>query len=342
MHVDEVDLETGMPIPLNFATCAEVARFETSGLEQYGPTREKFKIDLSAVKSRWNKQAAAVFSNEFIAADKYGVSNDDKNRIIQAFLTHIKVIQKKYRENDDEEEAANIKKRDAEVKCNRLMRRRNVSSLTDSSEISTDKPAQLLQRRQKACYIYKEDPSMKRLLPIFLKLTPDAMSGDEEVHEGGDLRYAITNARWRHPSIRTFFRIFDGLHLSTRISEDGRASSGAMPHIRIESNRPDIHERAPPKLPINFYDAEWLNSLQTHERARLDVQPPVNLMVTKEMAMYVMIFVHTVLHQTQGGYVRLSARYKRATARGTVPLPQTHPGLERLCFTGPFGAVVGE
>jgi hypothetical protein len=105
----------------------------------------------------------------------------------------------------------------------------------------------------------------------------EAMSGDETDHEADEPRYAITQLPWRNPVVRPWFRTFDHLHLSTRFGTDDRALPGQFPHPRIESRRVEGHARAVRGLPVNFYNRDWLESLDTFERTTLNVQPGIDL-----------------------------------------------------------------
>jgi hypothetical protein len=109
------------------------------------------------------------------------------------------------------------------------------------------------------------------------------MSGDETDHGHGQTRYAILKAQWRAPDIKTFMKILDLIHLSSRFDSSGRAKRGAFPHRRVPSTRIE-HDAVPvPGLPRNFYDPIWLKSRTKHERHALQIKPDVDLTMTEEV-----------------------------------------------------------
>ena len=136
---------------------------------------------------------------------------------------------------------------------------------------------QLRHRRKEACASYAADPRMRRFLPIWEAMPPEAMSGDETDHDNGRLRYAITQLDWRNPDALEWFRTFDHLHLSTRFGTDDRPTPGQFPHPRVNSQRMEHRARPVKGLPRNFYDAEWLQTLDQFEYNALDIRPEVDL-----------------------------------------------------------------
>ena len=80
---------------------------------------------------------------------------------------------------------------------------------------------------------------------------------------------------WRAPEVKSVFRILDRLHLSTRF-KNGRATQGAFPHTRIESERED-HCEAPVGLPANFYNSQFLDGLQAFQVENLRMAPAVHI-----------------------------------------------------------------
>jgi hypothetical protein len=109
------------------------------------------------------------------------------------------------------------------------------------------------------------------------------MSGDETDHGHGQTRYAILKVQWRSPGVKTFMKILDLIHLSSRFDSSGRAKRGAFPHRRVPSGRIE-HDAAPvPGLPRNVYDPIWLKSRTKHERHALQIKPDVDLTMTEEV-----------------------------------------------------------
>jgi hypothetical protein len=135
-------------------------------------------------------------------------------------------------------------------------------------------------RRKAACRLLKGDPSIQRLLPLWNSLSVEVMSGDETDHTGDRVRYAITKLPWRDPAISAWMKTFDLLHLSTRFTQNRRATRGAYPHVRFLSDRIERHYKPVAGLPINFYHQGWLESLEEYQRDALNIQPAVDLTFT--------------------------------------------------------------
>lgn len=127
---------------------------------------------------------------------------------------------------------------------------------------------------------------MQRFLPLWKSLPLEAMSGDESSNESQSPAYAITTLPWRNPSpeITRWLRTFDLLHLSTRFGSDDRPTPGQFPHRRIPSKRIEAYHTPPQGLPRNFYDPVWLQTLDNFETETLNIQPPIDLSFSSDMA----------------------------------------------------------
>jgi hypothetical protein len=123
---------------------------------------------------------------------------------------------------------------------------------------------------------------MNRFRAIFEQLPLEAMSGDETDHRGPDRRYNITTLSWRSPAIRAWMQVLDDLHLSTRFTQGKRTTAGKFPHARVQAlGRNERHLDVPVKgLPSNFYNPDWLSSLDDYDRKDLRIQPAVDLTFT--------------------------------------------------------------
>ena len=76
-------------------------------------------------------------------------------------------------------------------------------------------------------------------------------------------------------------QVFDDLHLSMRFHPGRHRTVGNLPHTRVLQLSDQREERgfsAPVKgLPENFYDPDWLEDLDEHQKRNLDLQPGVDL-----------------------------------------------------------------
>ena len=94
-------------------------------------------------------------------------------------------------------------------------------------------------------------------------------------------RYKIVELEWRSKKLTRVLRTLDLLHLAKRrYSDNGRATSGAWPRTRIESN---LKEDSPAVkgLPKNCYNKEWLAMQDKRTRLALDVKKRVSLKISK-------------------------------------------------------------
>ena len=110
------------------------------------------------------------------------------------------------------------------------------------------------------------------------------MSGDESEEDSRCKRFLITKLPWRSEEFEQFLADLDIAQLSTRWTAAGSWSKGNMPHVREgrgrQRSRPDGRCDAVEGLPRNFYDEDWLQSLQENdaeEVTRLDIQAPVDI-----------------------------------------------------------------
>lgn len=108
----------------------------------------------------------------------------------------------------------------------------------------------------------------------------EAVSGDETDHAGELEGFAIKSIPWRSssPAVIKWFRTFDALHMSTRFTLNDRAGPGRFPRVRFEAhNRVEEHAKPVPGLPRNFYNPDFLFSLDKYDREALDIQPDFDL-----------------------------------------------------------------
>ena len=132
---------------------------------------------------------------------------------------------------------------------------------------------------------------MQRFNPLLNAMPYEAMSGDEECTKAKDdtIRFEITNLRWRNPApeIRAWFKTLDALHMSTRFAANDRPLAGRFPHRRMPSKRMEPVDTPVPKLPRNFYDPNWLETLDEIECDILQIQPAIDLTFSPQISLYV-------------------------------------------------------
>lgn len=123
LHVGGHDSDSDEPATSVFVTTNDSERFERTKNPEYGPSIDKFEIDLKTPKSYWNKRLAAVFVDDFIQSDMYGYTQKESDAIVASFLTYVKTI--RYRIIKSEGENV-IEKYDQLKQLAANQRRRNV------------------------------------------------------------------------------------------------------------------------------------------------------------------------------------------------------------------------
>jgi hypothetical protein len=122
------------------------------------------------------------------------------------------------------------------------------------------------------------------MAPHLNKLGADGMSGDESDHASGHRRYVVRKLNWRSNEITNVLRVLDALALVFHWTGNGRPKPGKFPHVRIDSDRLETPGReAVRNLPRNFYNSNWLETLDKYERQALDMGKPVELAVSSRL-----------------------------------------------------------
>lgn len=93
-------------------------------------------------------------------------------------------------------------------------------------------------------------------------LGADGMSSDESSLDPhtGQTTYTVVKPGWRHPDLHHWLKIFDDLHNRNHINAVVLDKRGMFTHIRTGSQKVRSAQYAPPDLPVNAYDPDWLQS----------------------------------------------------------------------------------
>ncbi|KAJ3964668.1 hypothetical protein EV361DRAFT_39670 [Lentinula raphanica] len=263
-----------------------------------GPTLDNFRLQLQGKgkATKWNKAAAVIFSRHFLSKEAYKhySQKKDKELIKKAFLTHIAQLQRDFNRQG---RLRTIEERDEE----RLMRRIN----RRTGEL------QRLVSAFKKLYIHYKGP-LGELARYFELITAECLSGDESGPESSDQTFYKTTVPWRSQELADFLNLLRAYHLSTRHIRQGRYDRGRFPHVRLPSKRPDTvidTTRAPRKLPINWYDPEFLRD---QDKEQLEALAPTE----------------AVSLQLPDAARRTAKRFITVKRRGDIPLPIDHPTLD--------------
>ncbi|KAF9487500.1 hypothetical protein BDN71DRAFT_1478605 [Pleurotus eryngii] len=249
---------------------AHVESYQERQHGRYRPSLEDFRPDLEcSIYSRWNKRLAELFAEKFVNSVQFSCKDEDA--VAFTFLRHLSHLRDRYEDlTTPWTEANEARKAEKKVAKAREFRQRS-----------------LRHRRREICeQLADRDESMRRCLPLWDSMPCEAVSGDETDHGSSSNRlyrktvqerFAITKHPWRSPQVKEWFRTFDALHVATRFTLDDRAGPGRFPHFRMDSGRVSQRSRPVPGLPKNFYDPNFLRSLDDDEIEKLNPQPDFDL-----------------------------------------------------------------
>ncbi|KAG9218458.1 hypothetical protein CCMSSC00406_0010037 [Pleurotus cornucopiae] len=251
-------------LPIDRSDPAHVNAFQQYPRGPWQPTLEDFRPDLLvSLRSPWNKRLAHLFTNRFIELDEYECK--DRKSIQYTFLRHLPQLRTLYRRSI----APKTQAYDHQY------------TLFKSHKAQNFRRRSLRHRRTRTCKnLARSDESMKRCLSLWERMPLEAVSGDETDHAGELEGFAIKSIPWRSssPAVIKWFRTFDALHMSTRFTLNDRAGPGRFPRVRFEAhNRVEEHAKPVPGLPRNFYNPDFLFSLDKYDREALDIQPDFDL-----------------------------------------------------------------
>ena len=165
-------------------------------------------------------------------------------------------------------------------------------SLIHSDYTLNNTDVQIAQRRGQVLAAYEE---LQGIAGHLNKLGAEGMSGDESDHLDGHRRYVVSKLNWRSDEVTEVLRALDALVLVSHWTSDGRPRPGKFPHVRLHSDK--VEERDPVRnLPRNFYQTEWLDTLDKYERRELNMSEPVKLSLPPGLLRYVTSFPVDVGH----------------------------------------------
>ncbi|KAH9012425.1 hypothetical protein EDB85DRAFT_1877766 [Lactarius pseudohatsudake] len=209
------------------------------GAKACNATTTDFMIDIAGKpKSPWNVAAGRVFAEHLIEKMGYDDTQEMQKAIEKAFSNRVKSLQSRHKR----EELPLVER-----------------AIEKSRHSRQQRKYQLFQRRCSVAKIY--DP-LRKHLPFLDSLGPDGMSSDESAVEPSTnrLTYMVIKPDWRHPDLHSWLKVFDQLHHRHHIMNWGVDKHGALPHIRVGSQKIHYKLHAPPGLPINAYNPIWLDS----------------------------------------------------------------------------------
>ena len=121
---------------------------------------------------------------------------------------------------------------------------------------------QLFQRRRATAKLYSP---LTKHIEVLDALGVDGMSSDESSFDPHTRQptYTIVKPSWRHPDLHHWLKVFDQLHHRNHVNGWALDKRGAFTHIPTGSQKIRQTRHAPPNLPVNAYDPQWLESRES-------------------------------------------------------------------------------
>ncbi|KAH9858480.1 hypothetical protein C2E23DRAFT_718089 [Lenzites betulinus] len=209
-----------------------------------------FCLDFTSTPgSIWNKSAAAVFVDDFLAVRLFTCKN--RKEITEMFNRHFRTLQKH-------------------------LKLYGVLAAAGPSESHKEHSRET--RRYTVCLTFRRYNialrygGTRRHVPLLQRLGPEGMSSDEEDTEGPFTRYAAFRKPWRHASVTRIMRILDALHRRSRSRSGQGSQRGRGPRVRYMSSQVSPEKRVVRRLPRNAYDPDWLRTRTAVQLEELDIE----------------------------------------------------------------------
>jgi hypothetical protein len=258
------------PAPIPIASTRDLENFKARRIE---PAESYFRLDVEGTqRSPWNKALATVFARSFIESTWY--QGESSEFIAKAFSVHLQTLIKNWKAQQRRSDIDIQDDNDLQKGLNSDQRRRSVRIPIKPDPLAVSiRNFQLWKRRYQAAASRKE-------LSGVTKVLKDAGMGVVSADEAdGDVsRNVILQLRWRSAEATWFLRNLDKVHIANKYKATGKPGPGRWPTPRVPSTkRMDEHSEAPVRLPMNFYDGDWLHGIGAEARKELHVQPRVEL-----------------------------------------------------------------
>ena len=250
---------------LNVPTAIEVLDF-SKGCHP-GPTIDSFRIDpASGPGSSWNMRVCQVFAQDFCAAQYPGAGGRatvdalyEFHQLLPTFISHHAVASGFPDVESYERFHEHLSKR---------IRRHRVCYPFDYVDEDCELSVPYMQLAESRLKIVNELQGLREFLPVIRRLAEeDGMSSDER--DGGELH--STRPFWRHSSVTNW------LHSLDSIGSETVHNSVRCEVRRRSSSKVDMESHVVKGLPANFYDWNYLNSLDRSQYLDLDPGPVMAL-----------------------------------------------------------------
>lgn len=218
-------------------------------------TTDNFRPDLNNPPSTpWNQSCAEIFTVDYCTRVHPGYRN--LKRVKDAYIKYFKNLSRRWRI-----QVSTPEYREQIKVANRRDQRKNA----------------LFQRRLEMCILYTRNH-----IDILERLGPNMMSSDESDMEMGCERILIKQKPCRNPILTKWLRTYDALYRRhRRLGGHTSSSQGALPQVRLVSDKVDTGRYPPKHLPANAYCPNFLTAIGTIGRSELKAGPNYNFTHTE-------------------------------------------------------------
>ncbi|KAI5821968.1 hypothetical protein K523DRAFT_422270 [Schizophyllum commune Tattone D] len=261
-----------------------------------------FLIDIARdkVKNDWNTACVGIIYDELKTLDKKSLPPLED--VSETFFTFLRYLRTKYLQQRDG-------KGPSREHSNTLLRMHKI-----------------FDRRRQGWKLHLHIPGVKDHYKTWKKLSyrivsPDRpkFSTDDQAgtryKESKDIVYSAQTPIWRNPAEEPWIRIGSYLQIAAHF-RDGKGTRGNLPAKRVRNYYEVNYDmKAPPRLPVNFYNPIWLTESR---RKELKVRPAFD--TTLPLAL-----------------IREAARYEHVASRDAPPLGQDDPAIEHSVLFSQLG-----
>jgi len=206
-------------------------------------------------KSPWNVSAGRAFTSYLIEKMGYDDVEEMRKMVERAFSTRAKGLKSLY----NRDLLSQAEKSAEKSKHSRHQRKYQVIVILFLRAHVHLSAKQLYHRRCRVAKLYEP---LQRHEAVLDALGVDGMSSDESDVDPttNQMLYTVVKPDWRHPDLHQWLKIFDQLYHRAHLHHWSNDRRGAFPHMRVGSQK--IHKKmhAPPHLPVNAYNPQWLEA----------------------------------------------------------------------------------
>jgi hypothetical protein len=129
---------------------------------------------------------------------------------------------------------------------------------------------------------------MKAIRTTLSTFPAEVVSEDEREVVNEQEHFLVVELEWRSSDANSMCEILDALHMASHFTANDQSRPGRFSHPRTRSNRV-YTASAPPALPTNLYNPEYLSGLNPDELEELNIQPKIGLLFPARVMRWVFL-----------------------------------------------------